>query len=220
VEVRDALATRKSVRAFLPTPVPRDVLEQLFTDAQRAPSWCNIQPWRVYLTGGEVTRRLTAGMVAAARAGSMKPDFKWPGEYPEPYNTHRRECGRALYSAMGVARDDGAGRMAAWMRNYEAFGAPHVGIVCMDRRWDLYAAIDIGCWLQSLMLAAVDRGLGVCAQASLGTQPQVAREVLGIPDGLGVLFGVSLGYEDVAAPANACRTTRSPIADNVTFLGF
>jgi hypothetical protein len=220
MELSAVLRARKSVRGFLPKPVPREVLEAVFTDAQQAPSWCNIQPWRVYVTAGEVTKRLTDGFVAATKAGTVKPDYTWPVEYPEPYGTHRRECGKVLYSAMGIARGDSAGRAAAWMRNYEAFGAPHVAIVAMDKRWDIFAAIDIGCWTQSFMLAAVDHGLATCSQAALGSQPQVAREVLGIPDELGVLFGISIGYEDEAAPVNRARTARSPISDNVTFFGF
>jgi hypothetical protein len=220
MDVALALRARKSTRGFLDKPVPRELLEAVFTDAQQAPSWCNIQPWRVYVTAGDVHKRLTAGYVAAQKAGTARPDTMWPTDYPEPYGTHRRECGKALYTAMGIARDDKAGRAEAWMKNYEAFGAPHAAIVCMDKRFGLWAALDIGCWLQSLMLAAVEHGLATCPQAALGMHAPVAREVLGIPDELAVFFGVAIGYEDVNVKANACRTTRSPISDNVKFLGF
>ncbi len=219
MEFLDVLRERKSVRGFQERQVPREVLEGIFAAAQRAPSWCNIQPWRIFVTAGAVTKQLTAGYVAATQGGTMKPDYEWPSGYPEPYGTHRKECGKALYGAMGIARDDAAGRAAAWIRNYEAFGAPHVAIVAMDRRWGVWAALDVGCWLQSFMLACVDAGLATCPQATLGAHPQVARDVLGIPEDLGILCGIAVGYEDAAVPANACHTSRSPVDDNVHFLG-
>src|SRR5262249_40137781 len=148
------------------------------------------------------------------------PDVPFPIEYPEPYKAHRRACGGALYQAMGVAYDDKAARYDAWMRNFEAFDAPHVAIVSMDRRFGLYAALDVGCWLQTALRAARAEGRATCSQASLATYPAAARKVLGIPDGELILFGISLGWEDTAVPANACRTERSPVGDNVRFLGF
>jgi len=220
MEFLEALRTRRSIRGFHQRQVPRTQLASIFAAAQRAPSWCNIQPWRVFVTAGATTKTLTSRYVEATRAGVMSPDYEWPSLYPEPYGTHRRECGKALYGAMGVARDDAAGRADAWMRNYEAFGAPHVAIVALDRRFGLWAALDVGCWLQSLLLACTDVGIATCPQATLGAHAKIAREVLAIPDELGVLFGIALGYEDDAVPANRCVTARAPVDDNVRFLGF
>jgi nitroreductase len=220
MNVFDAIAARKSVRGFRPDPVPGAVLERIFGASQRAPSWCNIQPWRVTLTGGALTGELRAALVEAARTTLPSPDVPFPMEYPEPYKTHRRACGAALYQAMGVAYDDKAARYKAWMRNFEAFGAPHIAIVSMDRRFGLYAALDVGCWLQTVLLAATAEGVATCPQASLANSPDAARRVLGIPDGELILFGIALGWEDRAEPANACRTERSAIGENVRFLGF
>jgi nitroreductase len=220
MDVTTAMRTRRSVRGFTDRQVPREVLADLLATAQLAPSWCNIQPWRLWVTGGQVTRQLTDAMVAAAQAGEVAPDHPWPAEYPEPYGSHRKTCGKALYGAMGVARDDHAGRAAAWLRNFRAFDAPHVIMIAMDRRFGLWAALDIGHWMQSLMLAAVERGLATCPQAALGSTPRAARAVLGIPDELSILCGIALGYEDPAVPANACRTSRAPLEDNVRFVGF
>jgi nitroreductase len=220
VDVRDAISTRRSVRAFLPTPVAPDVLERVFATAQRAPSWCNIQPWRAVVTAPSITDRLREALQRAATSEPPTPEAAWPLEYPEPYGTHRRDCGVALYRAMGIARDDLDARRAAWLRNYVCFDAPHVAIVSMDRRFGLYMALDVGCWLQTVLLAATAEGVATCAQAALAAYPEALRSVLSIPEGEQILFGISLGYEDVAAPANACRTTRSPVAQNVRFLGF
>lgn len=217
MQVEDALVARRSVRAFLPREVPDDVLARIFARAQLTPSWCNIQPWRVWVASGDARARLVAGMVEAAQSRMPDPDVAFPTEYPEPYGTHRRQCGKALYEAMGVARDDMPGRHSAWMRNFVAFDAPHVAIVGVDQRFGLYAALDVGCWLQSVMLLAAGEGVSTCAQASLATYPAVPREVLGIPAGVSLLFGIAIGYEDPDAAANRCRTTRDPVEQNVTF---
>jgi hypothetical protein len=104
------------------------------------------------------------------------------------------------------------------MRNFAAFDAPHVALVGIDRSFGLYGALDVGCWLEALMLAAHAEGLGTCAQAALATFPDVARQVAGIGDEVSILFGVALGYEDLAAAANRARTARQPVEDNVTFV--
>lgn len=218
MDVYEALSSRYSVRGFRSDPVPAPTLRNIFDAAQRAPSWCNIQPWRVWIASGETASRLTTAMSAAASSGMPQPDFPFPGEYPAPYDARRKQCGVALYGAMGVARDDRAGRYAAWMRNYEAFDAPHVAIVGIDRRFGTYAALDVGCWLQSVLLAATAEGVSACPQAALAGYPRPVREVLGIPDDIGILFGLSLGYEDPSVPANACRTDRQPLEENVFFV--
>ncbi len=217
MQLDDAISSRRSVRGFLPDAVPEEVLQRVFEKAQRAPSWCNIQPWRVFLTSGETTGKLRDALVAATTTEMPSPDFDWPPSYPEPYGAHRKECGKALYEAMGVARDDRAGRHAAWVRNFEAFMAPHIAIVCVDKRFGLYGALDVGCWLQTVMLLLREEGLHSCAQASLATYPRLTREILNIPDELGVLCGIAIGKEDESVPANATRTVRSPVEDNITF---
>jgi nitroreductase len=218
MDVSTAMLDRRSVRAFLPRPVPEETLRSIFAAAQRAPSWCNIQPWRVWLASGERRDQLVNALVAAAQERMPSPDVPFPAEYPEPYGTHRRQCGKALYEAMGVARDDGPGRHAAWMRNFMAFDAPHVAIVGMDRRFALYGALDLGCWLQSVMLLASEAGVATCAQASLALYPDVCRTLLGVTDDVQIVFGIGLGFEDPAAKANDCRTAREPVERNVVFL--
>ena len=217
MELETAISERRSVRAFRPEPVPEPTLRSIFERAQRAPSWCNIQPWRVWIASGETRAHLAAAMSRAATSDPPSPDVPFPFDYPEPYATHRRACGRALYEAMGVARDDSAARQAAWLRNFVAFDAPHIAIVGIDKRFDLYAALDVGCWLQTVLLLARSEGVSACAQASLSLYPAVSRTILGVPDEVKILFGIALGYEDPTAAANACRTARDPIENNVVF---
>lgn len=209
---------RKSVRAFLPEPVAHERLEAIFAAAQPAPSWCNTQPWRVVITEPPRTAQVSAALVAAARSGLPSPDVPFPLDYPEPYLSHRRACGFALYGAMGIARDDKARRYDAWLRNYEAFDAPHLAVVAVDRRLGPYALIDIGVWLGHLLPAITADGLAACAMASIAAYPKVLREQLGFGDELQILFGIAIGHEDPASPTNQFRTGRNPVASNVTFL--
>ena len=215
MELDTALRQRRSVRAFLPKQVPAEVLSRVFERAKLAPSWCNIQPWRVWLTSGAATARLTSALLEAAKTESPKTDHPFPIEYPEPYAAHRRACGKALYEAMGVVRGDDEGRHGAWLRNFAAFDAPHVAMVGIDRRFGIYAALDVGCWLEALLLAATAEGIATCAQASLAAYADVVHATLEIPEEVGLLFGVALGYEDEEAAANRCRTTRDPVESNV-----
>ncbi|HTJ85286.1 MAG TPA: nitroreductase [Polyangiaceae bacterium] len=217
MDVVESLARRRSVRAFRSDEIPEETLRRIFEEAQRAPSWCNIQPWRAWVASGETRARLTEGLVTEAKTGAPHPDIPFPIEYPEPYGARRKECGGALYRAMGIERGDTAGRQAAWLRNFVAFDAPHVAIVGIDRCFDVYAAIDVGCWLESVLLVATSLGVATCAQASLAVYPSVARRVLGIGDDVRIVFGIGLGYEDEEAAANRCRTSREPLESNVVF---
>lgn len=219
MHVHEAVASRRSIRAFLSDPVPDTTLRRIFERAQRAPSWCNIQPWRVWVASGAVRDRLVEGLLAAASSRMPSPDVPFPTNYPEPYASHRKACAKALYDVMGVRRDDGPARHAAYLRNFVAFDAPHVALVGIDRRFEGWAMLDVGCWLDSLMLLAQEEGVASCAQASLSLYPDVVREVLGVGDDVTLLLGVGLGYADPSADANRCVTTREPLEANVQFVG-
>jgi nitroreductase len=217
-ELRAAWADRRSIRAFRPEPIPRAELTALFEAAQRAPSWCNVQPWRVAITEPPATHALAAALVAAARSGFPQAEVPFPIDYPPPYREHRIACGKALYEAMGIAREDKAGRYDAWLRNYELFDAPHAAIVSCDRRLGPYAYVDVGVWLGYLLTAAAALGIDTCPMASVAAYPAVLRRALPIAETDAILFGLVLGRADPDAPANACRTTRAPVTANVTFV--
>lgn len=209
---------RRSTRGFLPTPIERATLTRLLSAAQHAPSWCNVQPWRVWVTEPPRTQALAAELVAAARAGLPHAEVPFPLDYPSPYKERRVACGAALYTAMGVARDDKAARYDAWLRNYGLFDAPHVAIVACDRRLGPYVYIDVGVWLGYVTTAATALGIDTCSMASVAAYPEVLRASLGVPDTDVILFGIALGYADAAVPANQARTTREPVETNVTFV--
>ncbi len=213
--VSELLSSRQSVRGFLPDPLPPATIDRLFSMAQKAPSWCNIQSWRVSVTSPPQTKQLSDVLVAAAKSQLPKPDIDFPLVYPEPYNQHRRRCGGALYGAMNVARDDKSGRYDAWLRNYELFDAPHVAIVSRDKRLGEYATLDVGVWLGMLLVAAESLGVDACAMASVAAYPDLLREHLEIPEDELILFGIAFGTRDPEVPANAARTTRDDISANL-----
>jgi nitroreductase len=208
---------RRSARAFRPDPLPRDTLVQLFAAAQRAPSWCNVQPWRVVVTEPPRTAELAEALLAAARSGLPQAEIPFPLDYPSPHKEHRVACGKALYQAMGVGRDDKQGRYEAWLRNYALFDAPHAAIVSCERRLGPYAYVDVGVWLGYVLTAAALLGIDTCPMASVAAYPAPLRGLLPIAETDVILFGIALGRADADAPANTCRTTREPVSANVTF---
>jgi nitroreductase len=212
------VSERRSVRAFRPDPIPRATLDAIFESAQRAPSWCNVQPWRVAITEPPFTAQLAAELQAAARSQLPHAEVPFPLDYPEPYKQHRQACGVALYQAMGIARDDKARRYDAWLRNYALFDAPHVAVVACDRRLGPYAYVDVGVWLGYVLSAAAERDVDTCPMASVAAYPEVLRARLPIADTDVILFGIVFGHADEEAPANRCRTTREPAAANVKFV--
>lgn len=221
--VEDALLTRRSCRAFLPTPVPREEIERLLTLASRSASNSNCQPWQVHVLTGAAKGALTADLLyahdAEQRAEAGEFDYQpCADEWPEPFRSRRREFGRSLYrDALGIAADDTVGRSAHHRRNYDFFGAP-VGIILTVSRAPLRGAlVDAGLFLQSLMLAARGAGLHTCAQASFIDFHPVLRRHVAVPGDHVIVCGVALGYADDAHHLNTHRTGRGPVESFATF---
>ncbi len=218
-DLDQTIRDRRSVRGFLPTPVSRETLEEVLRLAQHAPSNCNVQPWRVYVASGEAVRTLRAALVEAVTTGASPVMVTPVDEFVGGYRDRQVACAVELYGKMGIARDDRAGRLKAALRNFEFFDAPHVAYVCMAKSFGIGVALDVGMYVQTLMLAMQSRGIATCAQAALRSFPELAAEHLGIPDDEQILCGLSFGYEDAAVPANQTRQPRDPISGNVFFRG-
>lgn len=215
----DALRSRRSVRGFLDKPVREETLKAIFELAQLAPSNCNIQPWKVFVASGEVRDELRRRMVEKVTAGvPMEPDFEPnAGKFSGVYRQRQVDCAVELYNNMGIARDDKPGRMRAQLRNFELFDAPHVVFIGMEREFGPTVALDVGMYIQSLMLAMTAYGVGSCAQGSMRYFPNDVREIFGEPASTAILVGISFGYEDPDVAANRTRVGRAPLADSVAF---
>ncbi len=215
-EFADVVRTRRSSRMFLADkPVPRELLDEALELAIRAPSNSNTQPWHVVFATGERRARLVKALLAAVEAA---PPAVGSAGLPPRFAHLRRESGALVYGAMGIARDDAEGRWAAQKRNWAFFHAPVAAVVCMHRDFTNVDAMGVGMFLQTLVLALNERGIGSCVQVSIGFYPEVLREQLDIPEDLMILCGMSIGYADQAFPANNLDTPRNPISENVVFL--
>ena len=215
-EFGDVVRSRRSSRMFLPDkPVPHELLDEALTLAMRTPSNSNTQPWHLFLATGERRVRLVDALLAAVDAA---PPAIGTAGLPPQFAHRRRESGALVYGAMGIERDDAAGRWAAQRRNWEFFHAPVAGVVCMHRDFTHVDAMGVGMFLQTLLLALTERGLGSCVQVSISFYPDVLREQLDIPDDLTILCGMSIGYADPQFAANHLDTPRNPIGENVVFL--
>jgi nitroreductase len=220
MSLEQAVLERRSVRGFLPEPVPQDVLEKVFALAQHAPSNCNIQPWFSWIASGATRDELRKRMVENAMGGKpVKPDYEHLPNFEGVYRQRQVDCAVELYNNMGIARDDKVGRMKATLRNFELFDAPHVVFIGMHRSFGVTVALDVGMYIQTLMLAMTAHGIGSCAQGSMRYYPDDVREVFGIGDDIAILLGISFGYEDTAVAANRTRVGRAPLGDNVVFRG-
>jgi nitroreductase len=215
MNVIQALNTRKSTRAFLRRGVDRAVIEQILDAAGHAPSGANTQPWQVAVVSGEPKRQLEQQIEQAFRVGvAAKMDYLYyPTEWAEPYRSRRRDCGLQLYNALHIERKDKHRQREQWAANYRAFDAPVVLFFFMDAGLQTGSFLDYGMFLQSLMLAAVEKGLASCPQAALAEYPWIVKQALGYPQDSILICGMALGYEDTAAPVNGYRVPRQPLAD-------
>ncbi|MBM9461703.1 nitroreductase [Nocardioides sp. zg-536] len=218
----DALAAtlehRFSCRGFLPEPVRPDTLRRLFTLAQRTPSWCNSQAWQVHLLSGEDVVALSERLTERVLSGAEQPDIPGPERYEGVYAERRRTCGRGLYDAVGVAREDSEGRLRQMLENFQFFGAPHVAIVTSPQALGTYGVMDCGGYVANLLNLADALGLGAIAQGAIGMYADAVRAHLDLPEDRWVVCAVALGHADPDHPANRFRTEREDVDVAVTGL--
>ena len=219
--VDEAIVSRRSVRAFLPTPVEDSVIRDILDVAARAPSGTNMQPWKVYVTSGETLRGISEAILnSGVRAEkAVWDEYKYyPDQFFEPYLGRRRANGFGLYSTLGIGRRDVDRMRAQHDRNFVFFDAPVGMIFTIDRRLNQGSWIDYGMFLQNIMIAARARGLHTCPQAAFAPYHRQIRPVLGIPEEEVVVCGMALGHEDTSKPESTFRTDRAPLDEWVQFL--
>ena len=205
------LEERYSCRAFAKRQVDTRTIERALVMAQRTPSWCNSQPWKVVITRGAATDRFREAILEYVASHERQPDFAFPREYRGVYRERRRECGIQLYQSVGIGHGDREAAAKQALENYRLFGAPHVLIVTTDEALGVYGVLDCGAWVNNFMLAARSLGVASIAQASLGAHPKFLRAYFGLPEDRRVVCGISFGYEDEEHAVNRFRTTRAVI---------
>lgn len=216
-QFRELVDGRRSLRAFLPRPVPHDVLSSVFSGASRAPSNCNTQPWVTHVASGSSIEKLRQDIPGAFAAGEISMDFPYDGKYEGVYKERQYGAAQALYDAMDIPREDKARRNDAFMRNFTFFDAPHVAFLFLPEPFGLREACDLGMYAQTLMLSMTAHGLGSCPQTALSFAADTVRKALSVTAENKLLFGISFGYPDPEHPANACVTDRAELEQLVTF---
>jgi len=218
MKIRKILHQRHSVRAFKNNPIEPDLLQQIFADAQLSPSNCNVQPWQVLVVSGAAKEQLKDSLVGMLMQGdSPNPDFDWVPRYQDVHRQRQFGSANALYSSVNIDRDDKQARQMSMLRNWQFFDAPHVVFFCMEKYLGIMGAVDLGIYAQTLNLLLAENGISSCMQGALGQFPDPVRAQLGLSDALGILFGMSIGYEDATAAVNTTRTDRAGLDDSVKF---
>jgi nitroreductase len=226
MDIKQAIARRKSVRAFKPDPVPKSVLFEIFEQARRAPSWSNTQPWEFAIAGGpklaEIRRRFLE-----KPGEDFTPDFTHFPEHSEPYASRSHTAVEQSHAAAGISRENKEQRR--WWDRLQLgnFGAPCEIYICIDRslvlrdgKMSVWPVYDCGMITGNIMLLATSYGLGTIIQARAVVYPGIIREVLGIPDSKMILIGIAVGYPDDDKPVNKFTTAREPTEKLARWYGF
>ncbi len=219
MDTTEAIRNRKSVRKFLKKPVEKQTLIRVLDTARWSPSGANCQPWRVEIVSGLTKENITKAILEAkAKNLTEPPDIDYyPKVWENPYKERRFRCGLALYSALNIKRGDAKARKKAWLRNYEFFGAPTGIFIFMPNALGTGFLVDIGIFIQSLVLACTNEGLATCIQASLAEYPSIVKKILGVSEDFRLVCGISVGFEDKSSPVNQFRTTRIDVTEFVSW---
>ncbi len=219
--VDSAIAARRAVRAFLPDPVDPALVRHLLALAAQAPSGTNMQPWKVRVLGPDARARLEPALIAALDSPELPAaeEYRYyPETFREPYLSRRRKVGWDLYALLGVAKGDKAGMRRQTAANLRFFDAPVALMVTIDRDLAIGSWLDLGMFVQTLLIAAQGHGLDSCPQAIFARFHPVVRRVLAIPQDEVVVCGVAIGKADPDAPANRLIPEREPVEGFTTWL--
>ena len=217
MHVSEAVAARKTIRAFLDTPVSNDLIETLLTRAARAPSGGNVQPWRIYVINGETMVRFRRHV--ATKTKPEQPAYEvYPQKLTEPYRSSRFKVGEDMYALLKIPREDRSARIRRLMENYNFFGAPASIFCFVDRQMGPPQWSDLGMFLQTFMLLAQEEGLDTCPQEAWAARPDTVSTFVNAPDELMIFCGVAIGHMDPEEPVNSLVADREPVLSFATFV--
>lgn len=223
MNVSEAVASRRSVRAFLDTPVERAVLERVLEKAQRSPSGGNVQPWNAVLLTGDPMQALFDRVALEFPKGraALRPEYDiYPKDLDGPYEERRFGVGEDMYGALGISREEKAKRLMWFAQNFRAFGAPLLMLVHTPKYMGPPQWSDIGMWLQTIMLLLREEGLDSCPQEAWAVYSPQIREMVDIPDDHIFFCGMAIGYRDPQAPVNSFDVMRAPLEESIRWEGW
>ncbi len=219
MNVAEALKTRVSIRAFKPDPVPEAHLREILDVARWAPSGGNLQPWRVIAVAGDA-KDAVISLAKEQFPGEIGERFVYPPNLWDPHRSRRFKVGEDMYAILGVPREDRAGRLKQFMRNYEFFGAPIGLFFVIDKRMGYGQWAHMGMFMQSVALAALERGVSSCMQECWATLREPLAAHFGLGDSEMIYCGMALGFADDSAPINALRSERAEVDEIAELRGF
>lgn len=223
MQVSEAVASRRSVREFLDTPVDRVLLERILAKAQNAPSGGNTQPWNAIITTGAPLQKLleTVAEIVPQGPAAHKPEYAiYPPELDGKYNERRFGVGEALYAALDIPRENKMARLMWFAKNFRAFDAPILMLIHTPRYMGPPQWADIGMWLQTVALLLREEGLDCCMQEAWAIYTPQIRVCFAIPDDHIFFCGMAIGYRDPDAPVNNFTVPRAPLGEVVSWEGF
>jgi nitroreductase len=215
---REFAQTRRSTRDFLPNPIDPQTLEAVLNDGITAPSWSNTRPFQIAIAQGEQRNRISDALVKRLQESQdlpghgSNPDFTHETPYPPELAARSARVGVGLYELLGIDRADNAARFSFLQRNYEFFGAPTAIFFFTHRGLDRFGTLDLGFYMQSVMLAAQANGLGTCAQGYLGNYPDIIRSEFEVSDDYALVCGMSIGYPSDHL-VNTWKAERLPVQE-------
>lgn len=218
--VDEVLRSRRSVRAYRADPLPRDTVLDILQVAASAPSNSNTQPWRVHVLAGDALKALSEELVAAFRRGDFSPPSHFPDPLPHALCTHQADFAARYYGTLGIDRNDASARAAQTERNYSFFGAPVGLIFSIDARLSRHSWLDLGLYVQSVMLVAKARGIDTCPQVSFAPFHAVIAPHLRMQPEELTVCGMSMGFGDANAQVNRMEMPRRRVEDFVCHAGF
>ncbi|MFC4260839.1 nitroreductase [Marinobacter lacisalsi] len=220
--VTEAVESRRSVRAFTDQPVDGATIRRVLSKAARSPSGGNLQPWQLFVVGGDDLQQLKDIMVKRVQEAPQGEDPEYdvyPKGLKSPYRDYRFQVGEDMYARLEVPREDKMRRLAWFARNYQFFGAPLALFCYVDRQMNQPQWSDLGMYLQTVMLLLREEGLDSCAQECWSIYHRTLQDFLQPPDELMLFTGMSIGYADPDHPINQLRTRRAPLEDFCRFRG-
>jgi len=219
MELNEAIERRRSIRAFLPDPVPREKIQKIVKTARWAPSWGNTQPWEIVIADGEKAGQLAHALEAEGKKGTNpRPDIVMPMQFPEIHKTRYVSLGKALFTSMGIQRGDREARTQHYLNMYMFFGAPTVVYFVIDGRLnEPYACLDIGSIGTTFCYLAYQEGLGTIYLAASMHFPDIVKDILDIPEDKKVVIGIAVGTPHPDVPASLFRSEREPVENLLRF---
>jgi len=208
---------RRSIRAFLPKAVPRDLMDAVFGASLKAPSNCNTQPWFAHIVTGDLLETLREELPRRFMAGDVAPDYPYDGQYDGEFKVRQYAAAQVLYDALGIQREQREERQQWFLRNFSFFDAPAVAFFTLPAAFGLREACDLGMFTQTVMLGLTANGLGSCPQTALGFMANAVRPALNLPDDQKLMFGLSFGYPDWEASVNSAVTDRASASDLIHY---